>query len=88
MGRRRSERQREGERDRGTKSQRFDSPSVKNLLHSFQVHKHVQVAVVRYWRLSVYKCPLRDDPVQTAFLELLPPLLADLTSNCSGPSFS
>lgn len=38
-----SDSQREGERDRGTKSQRFDSPSVKNLLHSFQVHKHAQL---------------------------------------------
>ena len=79
---------RERERDGGTKSQRFDSPSVKNLLHSLQVHKHAQVAVACYWHLSVYSCPLRDDPVQTAFLELLPPLLANLTRNCFGPSSS
>lgn len=46
----------------------------------FQVPKLAQVAAVSYLHLSVYNCPLRDDPVQTAFLDLPPLLLADLTS--------
>lgn len=78
--------QQEGEGHR-EKRQRLDSPSVKNLLRSFQAHKHTQVELA----LSVFVCLqlsslsqfyffcyrpktvdiLKDDPVHTALPELL-----------------